>query len=88
MLMIHKNMAYVVEDTEKEISKTFSKILSIVVENNMMLPEEFFEVEAAVKQITEEGESAAPTNVVAGIEPTVPRIKRKPTNDPIVTDSN
>ncbi len=61
----------------KYIQESYEKIIGIIVENNLRLPEEESEVERIIASISEEGEAAAPTNVTAGIDPTTPRIKRK-----------
>lgn len=80
MLMIHRHNKFLLENTLADIDSKYKTVLQIVVENQLLLPEEDVAVDAAVNAITEEGEgapAAAPTNVVAGIEPTTPRIKPK-----------
>lgn len=77
MLMIHRHNKFLLENTLADIDSKYKTVLQIVVENQLLLPEEDVAVDAAVNAITEEGEGAAPTNVVAGIEPTTPRIKPK-----------
>lgn len=79
MLLLHKKASMLGEDTNDVIRNTFTKALSIVVEHSLRLVEEECEVSTAVKKLNEDGEgggegSAPPANVVAGIEPTTPRI--------------
>lgn len=86
MLMMHKVNNNILSESVADIKKNFSKILQIVTENCLQMPEEECEVSTAIKKLTEEGEGApvaAPTNVTAGIEPTVPRIytKKKPKDE-------
>lgn len=69
----------------EEIKTKWSRILSIVEEHDIHLPEQELAIEAAISQIQEEGEgAAAPTNVSAGIDSSTPRIdpkKRKEAKD-------
>ena len=63
----------------EHITKNFSKIIAIVEEYGVKLPEEEVQLEQIVKSLAEEGEgggSSAPTNVTAGIDATTPRIYR------------
>lgn len=72
---------HVIED----IKSKWGKILSIVEEHDIHLPEQELAIESALYQIKEEGEgAAAPTNVSAGIDASTPRIdpkKRKEVKD-------
>lgn len=79
MLMLHRHNDFLLESTIVDLGTKYKTVLQIVVENQLMLPEEDVAVTNAINAITEEGEGAAPapTNVVAGIEPTTPRIKPK-----------
>ena len=84
MLMIHRHNDFMLESTIVDLGTKYKTVLQIVVENQLMLPEEDLAVTTAIDAITEEGEGAAPAggspapaNVVAGIEPTTPRIKPK-----------
>lgn len=64
------------------ITKKFSKVINIVEEYSVKLPEEEVQLEQIVKAIAEDGEagggaeSAAPTNITAGIDASTPRIYR------------
>lgn len=67
------------------ITQNFSKVMSIVEEYGVKLPEEEVQLEQIVKAIAEEGEGGAPaggeggtppTNVSAGIDAATPRIYR------------
>lgn len=78
------------------ITKNFSKVINIVEEYGVKLPEEEVQLEQIVKAIAEEGEGGAPagdggtppTNVTAGIDAATPRIyrnkKRKDDVDTVV----
>ncbi len=74
MMMIFENSTGSIEDKIKHISESFEKVLSIICEHKLILPEEECIIEKILKDIQEEGEVSAPTNSVSGIEPTTPRI--------------
>jgi len=83
MLMIYKDSKGVLQERVESVKKQFKKVLSIVDENDLKLPEEENEIKSCMKKIDEEGEGAvggvtggspAPTNVTAGIEASTPRI--------------
>lgn len=82
MLLVSESKDKSLEACLEYITKNFSKVISVVEEYGVKLPEEEVHLEQIVKAIAEEGEggggdaSAAPTNVTAGIEPTTPRIYR------------
>lgn len=78
----------IVTGFSKILAEKFESVLRIVMEHGLKLPEEEVELENCVKAIYEEGEggapaptASAPTNVVAGIEPGTPRIKKKKVDD-------
>lgn len=83
MLLIQESKAKSLDACLEYITKNFNKVIKIVEEYAVKLPEEEVQLEQIVKAIAEEGEgggdggAAAPTNVTAGIEPTTPRIYRK-----------
>jgi hypothetical protein len=86
MLMIFENSQGSLEARLDNIKTLFGKIIGIVEDHELKLPEEDCIVETVVKEISEEGEGAAPApsapaNVTAGIEPTVPRIKPRKTKE-------
>lgn len=84
MMLVAESKQKSLESCLEYITKNFSKVISIVEEYGVKLPEEEVQLEQIVKAIAEEGEGAAPaggegsapTNVTAGIEPTTPRIYR------------
>lgn len=57
------------------IESNFSKVVSVVEEYHVKLPEEEVQLEQIVKEISEDGE--APANVTAGIDAGTPRIRTK-----------
>lgn len=78
MMMIFENANGSVKDKINYVIESFDKILDIVNEHNMSLPEEECIIEKIINDLSEEGEAAiSPTNSVAGIEPTTPRINPK-----------
>ena len=92
MSMIFENAIGSIDQKIKAIDESFDKILSIVSEHKLVLPEEECMIEKVIKDLQEEGEGAvvsAPTNSVSGIEPTTPRIspkKKKEVEDVISRD--
>lgn len=86
MMLVAESKQKSLESCLEYITKNFSKVISIVEEYGVKLPEEEVQLEQIVKAIAEEGEGAAPAgdggasdvpaNVTAGIEPTTPRIYR------------
>lgn len=63
------------EESTENIKTNWNKILTIIEEHDIKLPEEEIAIESAMKSIAEEGE--APTNVSAGIDASTPRIYPK-----------
>lgn len=76
MLMIFMGSKGQLNERIESIKSQFNKVLSIVNENCLKLPEEENQIKSCMKKISEEGEGAseAPTNVTAGIEASTPRI--------------
>lgn len=77
MLLLADTSDVFSESSIKAIKDSFHKIVTIVEENDLKLPEEEFAIQQAIKEIQEEGEVAAPTNVSAGIDASTPRIDPK-----------
>ena len=77
MMMIFENTIGSIQVKIDSINESFDKILSIICEHNIALPEEECIIEKIIDDLTEDGEGIAPTNSVSGIEPNVPRIGPK-----------
>jgi hypothetical protein len=77
MLLLAEQHDAINESSIAQIKNNWRKILSIVEEHNIYLPEAEIAIETALKAIQEEGESAAPANVTAGIDASTPRIDPK-----------
>lgn len=82
MMLINESVDKSIVPCLEHIVKKFGKVIDIIEEYGIKLPEEEVQLEQIVKMIVEDGESAgatastAPTNVVAGIDPATPRIHR------------
>lgn len=83
MMLIQESKSKSLESCLEYIKENFNKIVAIIEEYGVKLPEEEVQLEQIVKAIAEDGEGAPvasggtpPTNVTAGIEPTTPRIYR------------
>lgn len=84
MMLVAESKQKSLESCLEYITKNFSKVISIVEEYGVKLPEEEVQLEQIVKAIAEDGEGAAPaggegsapTNVTAGIDASTPRIYR------------
>lgn len=82
MMLITESKCKTLDTCLDYITQNFGKVVSVVEEYGVKLPEEEVQLEQIVKEISEEGEAPvgggeAPTNVTAGIDPTTPRIYRK-----------
>lgn len=86
MLMVESMKANSLSEQIQSITKSFANVAAIVEEYDIKLPEEESLLEKCVKEIQEDGE--APTNSVAGIDASTPRIdpkKKDEDDDRIIT---
>lgn len=75
LLLLGENLNKPLSEQLDYIKKNFKKVIEIIHENNIKLPEEEVMLKNEIDAIHEEGEM----NVTAGIDPQTPRIKPRKT---------